>query len=392
VDLPTPTVLSGSTPGETAVIGLITNRSDQAVKDVLIRVTLLTPEGQVIARVDVPPSLGQLDSGDVSPYAARFALQPGAGIRADSELVQYRPAASANTPLQAQTVEALRRPSGEWAILGRLINSGSSTLEVRDLAVLTVDAQGKPTGMLPWTAGPSRIPPHGSQPFVAIGPAGAATLAQFIFVRAVPAPGARQKDVAFAAGPDLRRTSQGELFVTGALENHSPRPVWGRSALALHAEDVLVGLAQVRFPLPLAPGEVRPFSIRVDPLFGGGLEGTDRSELTVSGEPEASAAEASRAAVVLLDLAIDAFEFTGSRAFVRGRVSNPAAASVRDPTVFVAIRSTEGQVLGAGWQTVAPHLPASAGQPFQIAIDLPGEINPAMAEYDLRALGTELAG
>jgi hypothetical protein len=86
---------------------------------------------------------------------------------------------------------------------------------------------------------------------------------------------------------------------------------------------------------------------------------------------------------------VESFEFTGSRAFLRGRVSNPTSAPIDSPAVFAAVRSTEGKVLGALWQVVAPHLAASGGEDFTLAIDLPSQANPALAEYDLRALGIE---
>jgi hypothetical protein len=95
---------------------------------------------------------------------------------------------------------------------------------------------------------------------------------------------------------------------------------------------------------------------------------------------------------VLLDIQVESFEFTGSRAFIRGRVANPTANAVANPAVFAAVRSTEGNILGASSQVVAPKLAPSAEQAFTLSIDLPAQTTPAMAEYDLRALGVEVDG
>lgn len=372
------------------MLGLITNRSDHAVDNLQIRVSLMDSAGKLLGQQDVPPALRHLDVADVSPYAATFPVQAASGMRASAELVQYRPTRRANTPIQSETVRIVQLPDGDWAVLGRLTNPGTSSVAVRELAVLAVDAQGRPTGLLPWTAGPGRIPPRGSQPFLAIGPAGEATKAHIGYARAEPESGARRVDLKFTSGPELRQTSQGELYITGALENLSPVPVWGRSTVLFHVDDQLVGLGQVRFPLPMPPGEVRPFSIRLGPLFGVIPAELDPAGISLSGEPESLAATAAEAALVPLDLEIESFEFTGSRAFVRGRVTNPSGHSTATPTVFAAVRSTEGNILGAAWQVVATRLPASATQPFSLSIDLPAQVNPAMAEYDLRALGTEV--
>ncbi len=170
------------------------------------------------------------------------------------------------------------------------------------------------------------------------------------------------------------------------------QPVWGQSALRLELDPRLLGLVQVHFPLPLAPGEARPFSVRMPPLFGPLPASPDPAELGLSASPESLPASAAEAALVLLDLQVESFEFTGSRAFIRGRVSNPTSHTIVTPSVFAAVRSTEGKVLGAGWQVLAPDLAPAGERTFTLSIDLPARATPSMAEYDLRALGIEADG
>ncbi len=383
-------VVAAGSPSQTTVLGLISNRSGQAVDDLRIRVSLLDRSGRRLGQREIAPALTQLDAADVSPFAATFPIRRESGMRASAELVQYRTAASANTPLQAEIVQMEQLPDGSTALLGRLTNPGGSTVRVRDLAVLALDAQGLPTGLLPWSAGPIRIGPRGSQPFVAIGPAHDTAKAHIAYARAEVETGERRMDMRFAAGPDLHATSQGEWFITGALENLGSRPAWGQAALRLELDQRLLGLAQVRFALPLTPGEIRPFSVRMPPLFGPLPASLDPAELGLGGKPESWPASSGEAALVLLDIQVESFEFTGSRAFLRGRVANPTANAVANPTVFAAVRSTEGKVLGAFSQVLAPELPPSGEQAFTLSIDLPAQTTPAMAEYDLRALGVEV--
>ena len=389
IELSPPVVVDAGRPGETAVLGMVSNRSGRAVDSLQIRITLLDAAGKPLGQVVVTPALSQLDAADVSPFATTFPLPLAPGFRASAELVGSRSATAANVPLQSEILQAEQLADGSWALMGRLTNAGGSSVLVHELAVLALDARGAPTGLLPWTAGPIRIAPRSSQPFVAIGPAAGATEAHVAYARAEVESGERRIEVRYASGPDLRQTSQGEWFITGALENVSSRPVWGECALRIVLDEDLVGLVQVRYPLPLMPGEIRPFSVRVPPLFGAQLRTLDPEELTLDGKPESIPATAAEAALTLLDVEVESFEFTGSRAFLRGRVSNHTSAPIDSPAVFASVRSTEGKVLGALWQVVAPHLAASGGEDFTLAIDLPSQANPALAEYDLRALGIE---
>lgn len=376
--------------GETSVLGRVSNRSGQAVDNLILRITLLDASGRRLDQREIAPALTQLDAADVSPFAATFPVPFVQGMQATAELGQYRTANPANTPLQSEVVQVERLADGSTALLGRLTNPGGSSVLVRDLAVLALDAQGQPTGLLPWSSGPFRIGPRGSQPFVAIGWAGPTAEAYVGYARAEVETGERRIDLRFASGPDLRQTSQGEWFITGELENLSSRPLWGQSALRLELDQRLLGLAQVRFPLPLFPGESRPFSVRLPPLFGRLPASFDPAEMTLDGKPESLPASPAEAALTLLDLQIEGFEFTGSRAFIRGQVSNLEARPVVTPTVFAVVRSTEGKVLGAVWLVVAQQLAPSARQAFTLSIDLPAQVTPAMAEYDLRALGMEV--
>jgi hypothetical protein len=388
-DLSQPVVIASGKPGETLALGLISNRSGQAVDNLRIRITLLDPKGRRLGEQEISPSFSHLDAADVSPFAATFPVVFEPGMQASADLVEFHSAAAANTPLQAEILQEKRLADGSIALLGKLTNPGGSTVRVQELAVLALDAQGLPAGLLPWSAGPSRIEPRGSQPFVAIGPSGEMAEAHVAYARAEVETGGRRVDLRFAAGPDLHQTSQGEWFITGTLENLSPRPAWAQLALRIELEQQLLGLAQVRFPLPLTPGEVRPFSVRLPPLFGPLPATFDPAQLELRGNPESTPASPAEAALALLDLQVESFEYTGSRVFVRGHVSNPTDVAVGSPTVFAAIRSTEGAILGAEALVVAPILPPAGNQAFTLSIDLPAKAAPAMAEYDLRAMGIE---
>ena len=376
-------------PGETAVLGLIVNRSGQAVDGLRLAVSLLDASGARVAESESVPALHHLDANDVSPFAASYNIVYEPGMRATARLTGYHAATSANQPLHSETVQVEELPDGSWMLLGRLTNPGTSAVKVHELAVLAVDAQWLPTGLLPWTAGTARIEPRGSLQFVATGRAGTSTAGHFIYARAEPITGEQRTEVRLAAGPELRQTSQGEWFITGEVENLSSRPVWGQAALRLDLENQLAGMAQVHFPLPLVPGETRAFALRLPPLFVPLPDGQDPHDLHLRGDLESTPATAAEAALALLDLKVESYEFTGSRAFLRGRVTNPGSRSILTPTVFATVRSTEGKVLGAVWQVLAPDLPASAEQAFALSIDLPAQATPAMAEYDVRALGIE---
>jgi hypothetical protein len=96
--------------------------------------------------------------------------------------------------------------------------------------------------------------------------------------------------------------------------------------------------------------------------------------------------------IASLTAVINSFEQLGGSVFLRGDVTNAGTIGARDPTLFAAVRNTEGELLAAAWLTAASDLPAGQMVPFVLELPLPAEVNLALAEFDLQALGWLAAG
>jgi hypothetical protein len=391
-DLPAPAVLQGLQEGTVTVLGVVTNRSAQAVREMVLRITLQGPSGRSIATMDSPALLPVLGPGQTSPYWATLPDPNESPVTAQVEVFHALPDARPSVALQTEVEQTRWLDNGRLALIGILHNPSGRPASLLGLVVMAVDKEARPTGVLSFTAGPRQIPGRGSVPFYAEGPAAGDTAAEFVYTFAVPSTGSSDSGLVFDAEPVLHTTAQGEAFIAGAIRNKNPFPVRGTVSLVVLQDEAVIGLAQLDFPLPMSAGETRVFSIRQPTLLfpssppSTGTPGPD-SEWIIQGLAEGARVPSSEASPGPLPLELSRYEFTGSRLFLGGEVTNAGQQTHRYPTVLAAVRATDGAILGAASHLLAESMAPGERLSFVLAIDLPAGTDPAMAEYDLRALG-----
>ena len=141
-------------------------------------------------------------------------------------------------------------------------------------------------------------------------------------------------DLHFGEPPALQFTDQGVPFFLGSIHNPSSDWLWASGLLVLEKQGELIGVAQITPPLPLPPGGARPFSVQQ--FWGISAEiltsEDAMSTLEVHATVEGIATLPQDESVVQLELNILQYEVLGSLVFLRGLITNPSEAIIREPS------------------------------------------------------------
>ena len=383
------TVLPGDTKGEWLVLGLARNDSRYALEAVFVAVELLDPAGSPDAAATVQLPVSVLVPGATSPFVAEIeqVLSPD-GARASLEAFRFSTEAPVRVSLEA--VHTTRSPEG-IRVLGEVRNRDSRPIYVRDVIVAWRDANRVLAGLTIASVPAARVPDGGSLPWMAEAP-GATLQSHFeIFAAASVVDEASEVPLESAIGPAWRVTAQGRGFVSGAIRNAGDEPALPEVAIAVSAAGRLIGLEIQRSSIPLQPGETLAFGADrfagLEAIPGTPAAGADdiTLELFLAGRRVPSETPTA----VILPVSIQQFEVIGSGVFLRGALNNPGPGPLKSAMVFVSLRSTTGALQTARWLELTPPSP---GESMQFSVDMPLAIgdDPAMSEFDVRALGVPL--
>jgi hypothetical protein len=228
-------------------------------------------------------------------------------------------------------------------------------------------------------------------PWIAQAP-GASPGTQFEIYAAVSAvDSAIESPLVVTNGPTWRVTSQGNGFATGAIRNAGDVPVLPQVAISVRAAGRPMSLEILQSGIPLQPGETLPFAADRFPGLQAALKSVDIEidDVMLETYLDAQPIPLDTGAAVVLPVSIHQFEIIGSNVFLSGTVSNPASFPLRIAEIFVSLRSTTGEPQTARWLELTPP-PTEAGMEFSIDMPVAAGVDPAMCEYDVRALGLPL--
>lgn len=381
-------LLAGPQAGDWRVVGLVANRSSFAVRGVGLRVVLEGAAGTALAEQLVPLALTNLAPGEVSPFTARFAETWVSATSARAEVIGYRGARFTRTSISAGELQRVPSIEGGEVILGELTNSSGTPVDIDGMALLALDADGQPSGLAVPTVLLSHLEPGQSSPILALLEPGIEAVELSSFVDAVAAAAMAPVPLGFPEPPTVQLDAQGDPFVLGSIKNEGSTYRWASFILRVSLEGEVVAAVEVLPPVPLGPGETRPFSVTDLPGLAALLEGREwiPEDLAVEAVVDPRASSVYRAPTEVLGLELYSFEPIGGSLFLRGRVTNDQAAAVEGPVVLASIRTTEGRLVAAGWLVAAEALEAGASADFVLALTLPRGADLAMSEYDVLAV------
>jgi hypothetical protein len=276
-------------------------------------------------------------------------------------------------------------------LLGEIANPGPAAIAVDGLVYLGTDASNEPVALAVELAGPSWLAPGTSSPFLASIHGSPEAPKWVAYVDAQTSEAQPESIIALDGSARLQFTAQGRPFVIGTVVNSGDQPRTASLLLILRADSKVHGVAGLVSPFPIGPGEHLPFGQTEFPGLTARLAALDVDPAVLQVEawvdPRASAPVPDHR--VQLEVRIDSFSSVGSAVFLRGAVTNPLSMSVTRPSLYAALRTTEGELLSAGWRELAPRLAAGERLEFVLDLPLPEDADPAMTEFDVVAFALE---
>ena len=372
--------------GEWRLVGLLRNESAFAAQDVLLEASLVDAIGRVQTRRQVSLPLRSLRTGEAAPFEAFFPdIPPGA--RATIRVIAYQPGPEESLPVQVFGLDAISTNDGGLAVTGRVRNTGSRPALLQGLAILLRDPSNRElVGVALRTAGVTRLQPGEVEPFLAVARdfSGEAILESY--VDSVRAAESGPSALLLAADPAFSWTDQGKLFVVGELKNPTPANMTTALVVSLRSGGVLAGLAELVFPVPLGPGEIRPFCIDEFPGLEERLrrEGGEIESLSLEVRPDPGRTLRVTQVPAPLDVRLTGYEDVGSRLILRGEVVNSTDLT-RGAAILASARSTEGKALTAASLILEGTLKPGESAPFLLTMPWPQGARAAMSEFDVRA-------
>ena len=380
--LPSPAIVRPST-GELHALGIIGNQAPTAVTDLDVSVKFLAGQaGDLLSEVRVRPLLPYLPAGESSPFTAPFQ---GAGSpeAVQAEVLRYAEWSGEAADVEISPTRALPVAESRTRVVGYLETQAGSAVQIDGMEAVVLDQVGSPTGLAESVAGPIYLSPRSRVPFQAILPGRVPLSFAKIFLAASMSQSRPPSNLAVELEPGWQTDPQGNPFLLGTAHNQGETAQTGDILLSFHRGPRLLGVVTLEASIPLTPGELRPFAVHNPPLLRGSRSGEVQVEVYAQPPPE----PASETTPVPLGVQVTVAEGLGSRVFLRGHVTNEQSHSVTEPTLFAALRATDGSLWSAAWHSIGDELRAGEQHDFVLSLPLPEGVELPLGEFDLRALG-----
>ncbi len=385
--LPEPGIVYTPAGDEAVVVGMLENQSPSSVSDLRLQIDLLDEAGAVLASQQGEPLLAMLPAGGASPYQVILPASPGAAS-ARAQILSYRTADIEMLPLRVETAEELSPRGSSPSLVGYVTNPGSEPATVIGLAALARDESGRPSSAALASVGPQSLRPGERAPFLIV-PAMAAAGQRYEFYAAAIAGPALEDPPVEVVTNEIRRDAQGNPFLLVIMENRSDLPLWASATLSLEQDGAQLAVVDASPASPIAPGEQRALTFWQSAAPPAALsipaEGAESLQFILRLDPLGTRPVAGR--VMDLRLELLRYESTGSRLILGGTITNPHDGRVERPALQATLRDTAGEVLTAGSLSLGEHLALGESASFLLLLPLPRDAEPAMAEYDLKAVG-----
>lgn len=393
---PTPTLaarveagppLAAGEAGVWIVLGHVELEQGGPAREIALRIDLLSRDGLPLA-AGAARLPGGMVAGERAPFEARIAFA-GAPAGARGEVTAYAPAEFTRAWVEAAALSHTPLPEGGWEAIGMLVNLSTRAAAVQDVLVVGLRADRSPAVLAQAQAYPPALAPGESAPFVVHIPAAPGLVTVEAWIDAVVAPAPPRSGLALAEPARVVHDASGGPMIVGALRNDDARPREARLLLDITRAGSLIGAAELRMPLPLAPGETRGFALAAPAALFENLAGQEwtAGDLAVGTYVDAAASAAAREAIQPLEVRLTGIEQIGRALFLRGEVSNPWASALEGPAVLAAVRATDGALLTAGWAVLGERLEPGGVQPFVLALPWPRAADLALSEFDVIAGG-----
>jgi len=381
-------VLPGGTLGDWTVIGLLENQSGQQLTAISVEISVLDATDTLLNTQNIPIFLSHLGPGETSPFKVHF-LDVGIVTTANAKIFAHETTSFGRAQVRVEDLSSVPTGDGRLAILGMVVNSSSKHVIIHNLGILGVDSDSHLVDFTSSATVLSTLDPGEKTPFLAIMEADPGKVEFSPYIDATTTLKPEENVFSTPEPPKVLLTEQGAPLVVGSIRNDDNRSRWAALLLILKLEEQIVTVAPVRPPIPLQPGESLAYAISDFPGLMAQLARCASHAGTLSAEIIADplASQPTDRITVPMELRITHFEPIGSSLILKGVISNSGEIDVESVTVLVAVRSTSGELLTAGWSTIAQTLAINDTLEFILPLSLPQGVDPAMSEYDLQVVG-----
>ena len=372
-------------PGEWLVLGIAENTGEQDLQNPQVRIVLRDEAGNEIARRTAPLPTDRLAAGAAWPYREPFRPSP-APSSVEAQLMGD-PIPPEGTPLlKAEHVRVFIDDQGLPTALGRLTNLSNESVIVETVRVVGSESSGDLATVVDAQPAFMGLPPDTPVPFLASLPVSGADLDWEAYALAqagaIPRSGAEIVDI------EYHDDDQGNLFVTAALHNTSPIPLWVRLTGLMLEDGAWLAGVPAEIPVPLSPGELVPFTLR-GPGADSAASPSDTSESPTIAWQLFAETEAAERSPMPIALEVIGYEPVGSTLFLRVRLTAPVSAAIDRPTAFATINGPDGSLLSAGWSSGPILLGSGQEAVVTVPIPLPSDLDLTQVQFDVRASGLE---
>jgi len=361
--------------GTLCIVGLLINRSDQAVSGVKIEIQVLDAAGDVLYTGTTWPVLHHLAPGETSPFG-QVIYEKLSGVDSfAARVTDWYEVTIERPPAEVQRVLRTIDQDGNVHLTGGIVNTGSEPIAIKSIGGATFDDDGEIVTANSALIAVRYLAPGESGPFrvYMYGPAdrGAdAIVDQSIYLDAEATAVREERAITFSEDSHVYVDKYGGVHLVGTVTNADRRTLSILLLAAFYdAYGNVLDADTFSVPVDLAPGESLPFDI----VGGWGPLEEDASLLdkVTSYTVAWDRAWPSSAVYIDLETANDEQTFKKQRAVFSGQVVNSSDTAVDKTYVIVALHdATTGELVATGYDLIFDDIPAGESADYKVVINL----------------------
>jgi len=368
----------GTDSGDWLVLG-IAGEAAPAIEDPHVLIVLRDSAGAEISRRTIEIPADPLLPASAWPFREPF--RPATLPASVEATLLGNPAALGEGPdLTGRILRTFLDAQGTTVALGALANLGPAEAIVERLGLVGRDDTGGIREVLEVEPAASRLDSDETVPFLARLPPGSEDFHWDVYpiARAVDGP-PFTVDI-LERRPD--QDDQGNPFVTAVVRNRSSEPLWVvLTGVIADGETWLAG-DSLSLPLPLAPGDGAPFSLR---LPGIGLPPEGQVEWLI-----VTRARPAEAGPVSVPSEVIGYEAVGSTLFLRVLLTGSAEMGALAPSAQATLMGGDGRLVSAGWGVGPPTLAPGETAVVTLVLPLPNDFDLILGQLDVHGGGLPL--
>jgi hypothetical protein len=360
---------------------------EEGASNLKIRAILYDESDLIIRKEELLLPIQHLHPGESFPITLSFPKSPEVD-QIEIDVLSYQISLNRDVELEVEITDRNTLGDGSYVLAGWLSNPRNIGVQIHNFSLVFTENNGSIHSIITPEIYNSSLLPSQRVPFLATLDQNPNTLSVRPFLDVTELQNLEQAPFSFPQEAELVLDSQGNLLLRGIIKNDHVRPLWVSCIVALHHQDRLISLSQLKPPFPLAAGEVRSFGLTQFPGWKEQLTHSkiELEEVEISFFCDALASSEFKGQIFTLNASITGFETTGSSLIIRGEVSNLTSETLSYVSVQADLRTIDGDIHTSNTIPLEEVLDPGGTTFFVLPVRLPaGTVLPDM-EIDVRAI------